>query len=64
MKLPIIAHISEADRRKVWDALRKHRDLRVRIKDIMPAPLIGNWSVGLGGVLEKLVGADPNPTGV
>ncbi len=64
MKLPILVHISEADKRQVWNALRKYKDVRVRVKDIIPVPLIGNWSAGLGGVLTRLVGADPNPNGV
>ncbi len=59
MKLPVIVDISASDRAKAWDALRPYKDFRVRVKDLFPVPLIGNWSAGLGGVLTKLVGPDP-----
>ncbi len=59
MKLPIIVHISPEDRAAAWNALRPYKDVRVRVKDIFPVPLIGKWSAGLGGVLTRLVGPDP-----
>ena len=58
--MAIIGNVSENKRRRIWDELREYKDVRIRVSDIFPAPLIGRWSVGLGGLLTKLIGDDPS----
>lgn len=64
IKAKNLLHLDDASRTQVWDALRGLTDVRVKLRDLMPVPLIGNFSVGVHGVLVALIGDDPNPTGI
>lgn len=60
----MIINVGPAKRQRIWDDLREYKDIRVRVKEVVPlrfpvSKLIGNWSVGVGGLLTKLIGADP-----
>lgn len=53
----------ESVRAEAWNLLRPYAELRLRVKDIIPLPiiaipLIGNWSVKVGAILERLFGSD------
>lgn len=64
IKATNLFHLGDEKRLQVWEIIRGGTDVRVKLRDVVPVPIIGGWSVSLHGIVVALFGDDPNPSGL